>query len=550
MMADEAVRLAAPGFALHVRPLPGGPIVRDYVAGRDLSAFFSGHWSDPAAYERKAAEVDARMSAASRMLVAPAIEPLGDAAPSLQRILSGDGYFVTTGQQPALFGGPLYTLYKILGAIRHAETLERRLGRPVLALFWVGSDDHDWDEANHAAVLDGAHYVRRIDVRAADDVPPLPLYQRTWGGDVRRAVEEFTTLLPHTRDARMIAEHVREHYTPGAAVSASFIATLRLLLADRRLALVDSSHPTLRAAAVPVIQREIENHARHHDALAAQTRRLESAGYRAQVTISDDAANLMRIDEHGRDRLVRTAKGWTTRRSAGAITDAVLMRAIERDPGSFSPNVLLRPVVEAAVFPTLAYVAGPGELSYLAQIGCLFEAHGVMAPLPVPRPSLTIVDDKVGRKLDRLGLTTDMLARPFGDIVSDLVTASMPAAVTGELASVRDQLMRRYEALASAADSVDPTLRGPIIAARNRALLETNALEKKIAAGLRRRNADAIEQIRRLAAALRPGGAPQERTFGALPFVAAYGRRVIDEAATAIAMDPSPAASWSGPECE
>jgi uncharacterized protein YllA (UPF0747 family) len=181
-------------------PLSGGSrLVQDYLQGAaSLAPFFASHPGDIEAYRRKAADVDARLNDVARRRVADAIVPLGDAASRLRSILDGNGYFVTTGQQPALFGGPLYTMYKGLAAIRLADALEQRLDRPVLALFWIGADDHDWDEANHAVLIDAQNHARRITVDAPAESAPLPLSERTWGSDVPRAVDDFIELLPRT----------------------------------------------------------------------------------------------------------------------------------------------------------------------------------------------------------------------------------------------------------------------------------------------------------------------------------------------------------------
>ena len=533
-----------------VRPLRGGPLLQDYLAGRDLSAFYTGHHSDAAAYERKAVEVETRLDADARAAAGAAIEPLGDAAGRLERILAGDGFFVTTGQQPALFGGPLYTIYKILGAIRLADALERRLGRPVLALFWIGSDDHDWDEANHVSVLDAQQYVRRITVKGAADAPPVPLSVRTWGPGVEQAVTELAASLPDTEHAVEVMAHVRAAYVPDSTVAASFAATLRYLLHDRRMAVVDSGHPALRRAAAPVLRADAARVLSGDDPVARQTSRLQDAGYDEQVAVAEDASNLMLIDEQGRDRIVRTARGWATRRERSGIGEAALLEMIETHPDRFSPNVLLRPVVESAVFPTLAYVAGPSELSYFAQIGCLFEAHGILPPVVVPRPSVTLLDEKAGRNLERLGIDIEALRRPFREVVADAVTEAMPPDVTRALDSLRAALGTAYEDLTVAATRIDPTLRGPLRSSRNASLLDAAASEKKIRAQLRTSNHVRIEQLRRLSSQIHPDGKPQERVFGPLSYVAAHGRGIIAAVEAALDMEPAGTASWHGPVCE
>ena len=548
-MSEAATAPAATGTGvrIQVRPLAGGgKLVHDYLSGHDLSPFYSGHHSDPSAYERKAAEVDTRLSAAARAVAGAAVEPLGDSGDRLRRILAGDGFFVTTGQQPALFGGPLYTLYKILGAIRLAEVLERQLGKPVLALFWTGSDDHDWAEANHSVVLDTQKYPHRITVAAPEDAPPLPLSHRRWGAGVSAAVAEFVGMLPDTVGADEIAEHVRSVYVPGATVAESFTETVRYLLADRRLAIVDSAHPAVRRAAAPVLRHDLERVLRGNDPVDRQTKRLEAAGYTAQVAVASDASNVMLIDGEGRDRIIRTARGWATRRERSGIPERALLDMVESEPDRFSPNVLLRPVVESAIFPTIAYVAGPGELSYFAQLGCLFESHGIVPPVVVPRPSVTLLDTRAAPALDRLGMEAEALSRPFRDVVADAIAAEMPATVRDALASARSAITAEFEQLAGAAASIDPTLRGPLIGSRNASLLEVLAAEKKITTQLRRANRTKIEQLRRAAALVFPFDKPQERVFGPLPYVAVYGRELVAEIEAALDMELREVASWRG----
>jgi bacillithiol synthase len=522
-------------------PQGGDRLLRDYLAGAAaLRPFYAGHPGDGAAFERKAAEVDGRMGADVRARVADAIEPLGDAASRLRRIMDGDGYFVTTGQQPALFGGPLYTLYKTLAAIRLAGQLEQRLGRPVLALFWVGADDHDWDEANHASLLDRHGDLQTIRIRGAADAPPLPLSERRWGPDIVRAVDEFVSLLPDTVHADAVREHLRAEYTADATVATSFTATFRMLLRDQRIAMVSSAHPALRRAAAPVIRREAERTEEHAALVRRQTGRLVAAGYTAQVAVADDASNLMLLDENGRDRLVRGRRGWQTRRVGTHMDEQSLLRAITAEPERFSPNVLLRPVVENAVFPTIAYVAGPGEVRYFAQIGCLFRAHGILPPVVVPRPSATMVERKVRRALDRLGLEPDSLRRPLDELVAEQARSAMPPPVAAALAQLRESLGARYADLVDAAAPVDAALDGPLRSARNRSLRQVAEAETRILRALKRRDAARLEQLRRAVASLQPRGVPQERVHGPLPYLAAHGPALVP--ALAAVLEPTFAA--------
>jgi bacillithiol synthase len=534
-----------------VEPLQGGPLVADYLAGTQaLSPFYTGYPGDIGAYRRKAAEVEARLPASRRQAVAAAIEPLGDSGPRLARILGGDGFFVTTGQQPALFGGPLYTIYKALTAIRTASMLEARLGRPVLALFWIGADDHDWEEANHITVLDEAGALQRIAVSARADAVPVPLSDRRWGRGIGTALDAMIAALPATPRAREIAAHLRHAYTPDATVADSFVSTMKLLLGDRRIALVSSAHPALRRAAAPVLYHEAARNAEHHEQIRLQTERLVACGYPAQVPLAAGASNLMQVDGRGRDRLMQSRHGWTTRRERQAMPEDMLLRLIADEPDRFSPNVLLRPVVESAVFPTLAYVAGPGELRYFGQIGCLFEAHGILPPVVVPRSSMTLIEPGIRRLLTRLGLEHTALRSPFDEVVIEVVRRDMPPAAVIALEQLRQSLHAAYEQLTAATDAIDPTLAGPLMAARDRSLLQANDAERRILRQLKRRHAVLVEQLGRAAASLHPGGVPQERVLNPLQFLARYGPAFMDLLEHRAEPVFHGAAVWTGPQCK
>jgi len=140
------------------------------VAGREPArSFFPAHWDDPDAFRERAARVRERFDREARARASEAIRTPSDAAVrTLERVVEEDGFVVTTGQQPGLFGGPLYSVYKALTAVRLARTLEELLGAPVLPLFWVASEDHDWDEAHDTWLVDRGNDLRHLELILRD----------------------------------------------------------------------------------------------------------------------------------------------------------------------------------------------------------------------------------------------------------------------------------------------------------------------------------------------------------------------------------------------
>jgi len=526
--------------------------VQDYLAGAPtLAPFFTGSPWDPDAYRRKAEEVDRRFGPSRRMSMAEAIRPTSAAAAAkLDRITSGDGFFVTTGQQAGLFTGPLFTIYKALTAVRLAAALEELLGCPVAPLFWVASDDHDWEEVNHVHVIDSANRLARIEVQDDADTPLSSMARRRWGPGLEAALEQLTASVPPTEFAGPLFEELRAAYQVGSTVAESFGDAVASLLSRFDLLIVDASHPALKMLALDVLVPELDHWAKHVELLAAQTARLEAAGYHAQVPVLPDAANLFVEDETGRDRLAREGSHWVLRRSGRRIGDADLRALLQLDPSRFSPNVVLRPVVESASFPTLAYVAGPGELSYYAQIGCLFRAHGIEMPLVYPRASITLVEPKVRKVMSKFGLAIEDLRRPAHEVAARVFRDELPEGIQSALRELRRSLNEGYERLAAAVPEVDPTLKGPALGARNAAMVGLEELEKKIVQHLKRRNAIGLEQLEKAVVNIGPLGQPQERVVNVYPYLARYGPDLLGAIADAIPVRlGAPAPAWEGVKC-
>jgi len=543
----------AVNLEIRVRPVGGHPLVDDYVRGdAALAPFFPGHPRDPEAYRRKAREVRARLGGEALSAMAEAVRPHGEeAATRLARIAEGDGFFVTTGQQPGLFGGPLYTLHKTLSAVALARRLETLLDVPVLALFWIASDDHDWAEANHVSVLDTDNVLRRLSLEGEPD-PARSMGKTPLDGAAESALDELEQTLPPSDFTPVIMERLRRAYGDGTVADA-FARTMEATLPGIPLAFVDSQDPGLRRLALPVLRRELERTEAHEAALRGQTDRLEAAGYGAQVSILAGASNVFYEDEErGRERLLRVDGEWVRRASRRPLGDDELLTLLDESPERFSPNVVLRPVVESAVFPTLSYVGGPGEVRYLAQTGCLFEAHGVGMPVVYPRLGVTLVEGKVRKVLDKFGLDEgDLVGRPIHEVIAGVVRDDVPEEVQAALGELRKALQEGYQAVYDAAESIDPTLKGPIFAARGQAFKGAAEVEKKIRQHVKLKEETALEQVEKAAINLAPEGKPQERVLNVHQYLARYGDELIASILERMEVElDGGIEGWTGVECE
>jgi bacillithiol synthase len=520
------------------QPLGGPRLVRDYLDGEPAAvAFFQGSHADPDAYAGKLAEIRTRFGREERQVAAAALEPTSAAARQrLERFVEEGGAFVTTGQQAGLLTGPLYTIHKALSAVRLAATLERRLGVLVLPVFWIASDDADWAEVNHIHLPTGQSTVRRIEL-SGPTTPPLPMSERTIGTEIETVLEEVEHAIRNEAFAAHYLDLVRRAYPAGATVAEGFRAMLRELLAPFDVCLVDAADPQLKRASVPLLWRALEEAATHEEVLARRSRELQTQGYHTQVPVLATATNVAYHGPAGRERLFRTDAGFVARESRRSFEPAELRAELERDPSRFSPTVFLRPVVESVVLPTLAYVAGPGEIGYFAQADALFECLDVRTPVVAPRFAATLVEPFAGRLLERLGLTVEELSGPAHEVVHALARRETPPEVQQALAELRSDLAAGFARLATAAAGLDPTLRTMVGARANRALAGVADAERRILRAVKRREATTVARVTRLRAHLRPGGEPQDRVLNVLHYLARYGPSLMEDLARAVAAE-------------
>ena len=502
-----------------------------------MASFYSGAWQDPKAYRDLLEGVDARFDSFARRRALRALRvPESVDQERLDRWVEEHGVIVTTGQQPGLLGGPLYSLYKGISAVRLAEQLERSLARPVLPVFWVASEDHDWDEADHTYVIDTANELVRLQVRDPGHVRQA-LHRIPLGDEMADVVEQAIQNLPATDFSAHYVDLLREAYKPGATLADGFAEVLFSLLAPLGMCFADAASPAVKELSGPLLLEELDRAEAHEALLREDAEKLEGAGYTPQVTILDGAVNLFLEGSEGRERIYRNGRDFELRRSRESVAAEAIRERAEADPLTLSPNVLLRPVVESTIFPVISYVAGPGEAAYYAQIKRLFEAHGLTMPVIYPRHAVTVIEAKVRKRLDKFGLDLERLQRPLHEIMSDIARDEVPEGVLQALEDLKSSVERGSADLLEAATSIDPTLEGPVTNARNNALSAFQAAERKIIQSVKRENEVASSQLEVAQRHLFPDGQPQERMLAPLYYLVRYGSDFVASLAEGFTVD-------------
>ncbi|MBT8398366.1 MAG: bacillithiol biosynthesis cysteine-adding enzyme BshC [Gemmatimonadetes bacterium] len=501
----------------------------DYIRDEPHACrFYGGSFRDPSSYREKAREVDARFHRDARQralsMIGAHTEPARD---RLDRFLEEGGFFVTTGQQPGLFTGPLYSLYKALTAIRLASSLEPLLERPVLAMFWIASEDHDWEEADHTHLLDVGNELQTLRVPEQKGALHRPLHRIPLHEGLVGVVDDFIGALPETDFSPGLFELIRGSYPTGQTLPGGFVEVMQEVLAELPIVFVDSADPMLKEASAPILFREMEEADEHEALLARVASHLELEGYHAQVPILEGGVNLFFEGEAGRDRLYRDGGAFRLNRAGTRMELEEIRSKAQEDPSLLSPNVLLRPVVESALFPTVSYVGGPGELAYFAQLKDLFRAHGLEMPVVHPRHSVTLVEAKIGKILGKFHRTPDSLDRPHHELAAEIALEEVPPEVRRALGEIRGTVGKSAGALTKAVQKIDPTLKGPISHARNAAFAAFDEAERKILQALKRENEIALDQLEKAQRHLFPFGKPQERSLNAFYYLSRYGPKLI-----------------------
>ena len=422
------------------------------------------------------------------------------------RLAAGDVLVVTTGQQPGLFIGPLYTVYKALSAIALARRLERERRVPVVPVFWVAGDDHDFAEANHTWFLNAAGELVQIVLRErAADAPLVPVAREPCGPEIAAALAQLREGTPDTEFKAAVIEWLERWYRAEATLADAFAGALDALLGPRGLVVLRAYATSAKRAAAPWVLKGLDH------------------------TLPDGYTPVLLEARQGRDRLQRDGDVFVTRRSGERFTRAELERLAVEAPDRLSPNVLLRPVVEAALLPTMAYAAGPAELQYLQDAAPLYGALGVTRQPPVPRWSGVIVEGRVEKLMERHGIDLAAFDGKPGELEARLVRHDLPPEAIATLTSLRNGIEQQYGRLLESVVKMDPTLERTVESARNAALAGTQTIEKKLVASLKRLEGETlVRQIARARAAVYPAGQPQERVLTIASFLIRYGPDLVD----------------------
>jgi uncharacterized protein YllA (UPF0747 family) len=487
--------------------LAGNPLAAAVIAGNPPPGWYEQVPTDSASWRERLESLRSDFADDWLTGLAPAFQATGRAKDRLEASAGGKGVVVTTGQQPGLFGGPIYTLSKALSALALADSLQEATGIPVAPVFWAATDDTDFKEASSTIVsVPGGAQLLQIDHTEPLGLPmaSMPL------GDVSAQLDALTRAAGSTID-RAPLELLERFYTPEQTVGLAYVSLLRALFAPLGIAVIDASHAATRAAARPVLTAALEKAADIAAKIAKRNGEIEEAGFTPQVQAVPGLSLVFKAAPGGRKRIP---------------IKAAAKKTASEDLG---PNVLLRPVVERSILPTATYIGGPAEIAYFAQVTPIADVLGVPAPAIVPRWSCTIIEPHVGKILERLHLAPEDF-RNEHEVEARVARAHLPERVIEELNATRAMLDERMNKL-SAAVAEEKAPLSPAVTEGLRANLtrRLDRFERRLIAAAKKEHADIMQEIATARGSLYPLGKPQERALNFMPPLARYGPGLRDD---------------------
>jgi bacillithiol biosynthesis cysteine-adding enzyme BshC len=517
-------------------PLEGPALARAYLGDypRVDSFYLAG---DPGALDsyRDVAEQirsgypDSRWGALSRLL--PELD--GGSRERLQTLIEGRGLFVATGQQAGLFVSPLFTLYKALTAARLAAQLEERLGLPVMPLFSVASEDHDWAEVNHTQIIDLENRLARLSVTSPSGTqqggPAPPVERIELGQDIEQALEALGQSVPESEFKASVLGPLRDAYRPGRSVSEAFQTALGHLLRRHDFLLTRTAHSYVKSESRELLWAEWELRSDSDERMFERSQAISRAGFEPQVGVAPGTTNLFLDGELGRDRILRDGDGARLRRSGERLSGDELRVILDETPERVSPGALLRPVAEARAFPVVAYVGGPGEIAYLAQSQVLFGLHEIAAPVVVPRAAFRIIEPKVARVFEKYEIRPDELAGDATKAINRLLNERTPPELQESLAQLRRSVEAALEGVEAATLEFDPGARSALETGKQAVFGSIRSLESRLQARVREKHQVMQQQLEKAVVNLYPAGKPQERVLNPYPYLVRYGEALLDE---------------------
>ncbi len=514
-------------------------LVDDYVNGKiGMKTFFPYAPFEPVSYRNRLEYLNDRLLPHRAQLVEGLRtynREIGNhdaAMEQINRLAEENAVVVVAGQQAGVLTGPLYTIHKALHLIQAARSLQEAHGVPVIPVFWIAGEDHDWEEINHLYLPAGEGVKKfRLELPQTGkrSASMLALNVDACRGFLQTFFAEMTETV-HTAELRQLAE---DSLAASANVADWFARIMAQLFGKHGLVLVESSLPFIRALERPVFRDLILQNEALGRMLVQADERIKENGYQPQLVVEQNQAQLFIYEDGQRLLLERQEDQFVTKDGRHRYSREQLLTMLEEEPARFSANVVSRPLMQEHLFPTLAFIGGPGEISYWAYFKEIFAHFGYQLPIVLPRISITLVEGAIARHLEQLGLPVANVLHGFAEWkeawLKQIKTDSQAEHLLRRFAETKQAVLAEYQPLVQEVISFDRGLED--LAGQNvaRLLDQVEFLQQKVEQSLRNRHEVTLTRLQRIENALLPEGNWQERVYSIFLFANKYGLGLVDQ---------------------
>ena len=439
-----------------------------------------------------------------------------------------DAVAILTGQQTGLFTGPLYTVYKALSAIKMAHCLRGR-GINAVPIFWAATEDHDFEEIASAFALGAAGAEVEFTVPTDPQSMDMPVGGIKLTRSFTESIQENLDQLPSTEFSADVRSSLLDCWRAGRTIGEAFCTHLQQMFRRHGLIVVDPTDRELKKLSSPLYSLAVERTDAITSALVTRSKELVDSGYHAQVLVADDYFPLFYHTDDGVRRSVRRA-GETYRVTGASIelTAAQLSRVASAEPERLSPGVMLRPVVQDHLFPTLCYFGGGAEIAYFAQNSEVYRLLERPVTPILHRQSFTIVETRHQRTLEKYDLRLTDLFAGVDPVLAEVVERFVNPTTARLFADAEDEINIELNKLDQEIARIDPTLAENLANRRRKILYHIAAVRTKFHRVQVERDEIVSRQLNALFTSLLPGGELQERHLNVVSFTSRYGPYFID----------------------
>lgn len=442
---------------------------------------------------------------------------------NIDKLRDPDTRVVVTGQQLTMHGGPVFTVLKIISAISLAQKLTRQLNTDVVPVFWLADEDHDFEEINHVNLPSDNGFENVVYETDSENkrVSDLLLDQQ-----VIEFNEEVFELLDGTDFSSKLQAEIDQCYKKGASLKDAFAAWILKLFGDYGLVLCGSNIKEVKDLTADLMKKSVELSDEIKQQVEYVSSKLEEDGYHAQVQVYE--SNLFHIAENGaRDKISTDGKTWKTDERSWSADE--LMAEIDRNPERFSPNVFLRPILQDSVLPTIAYVGGPGEIAYYAQMQPIYEAFNKKMPVVWPRFSATIAETAISRIIGKLPFSFPEYNQRIEDLEKAYVKQTESIDPEPLFGRWKGEIKELEKEKTNFIREIDASL-GPAVGKATAVYFsELDKLKGKLYRSMKEQESVQLNRIAKIKHSLFPGNALQERQIAFIYFMNKYGPDIWDK---------------------